>query len=175
MKCIYFLDLPVYRLRQDQYYDEREQHIIKTVCGAQVSHDAMSESQLYIFNKQQPFLSELYGGVWEFNEIIGFIKLHFLGGQIRGEYFTTKPYRKVRTRKKLFTYSTHKLAPEINLSGNATNAEIYQLILEYIEQCKNELPPSRYIDEKKIKLIGPYVDWNELIESAESESNSRIA
>jgi hypothetical protein len=28
-----------------------------------------------------------YGGPWNFNEIIGFIRLHFLGSQIRGEYF----------------------------------------------------------------------------------------
>lgn len=174
MKCVYFLDLPVYRLKEDQYYDEREKYIVKTVCGSQVSNSEMSDSELYVFNKQQPYLAQHYGGAWEFNEIIGFIKLHFLGSQIRGEYFTTKPNRKVRTRKKQFVYSTHKLAPEINLTVKATNAEIYEQILSYIELCKKELPPSRYIDDEKIKCMGPFVNWKELVANTKNENQNRI-
>jgi hypothetical protein len=174
MKCIYFLDLPVYRISQDRYYDEREKHIVKTICGTEICKNEMSESQMYFYNKFRRPLGQRYGGVWEFNEIVGYIKLHFLGGQVRGEYFTTNTKRKVRTRKKLFVYSTHKLAPEINLSRNATNAEIYEKILKYVERCKNELPSSRFIDDKYIKCMGPYIDWSVLIRSTKSEHCSHV-
>ena len=29
-------------------------------------------------------------GPWYFNEIIGYLRLHFLGSQVRGEYFGSK-------------------------------------------------------------------------------------
>ena len=169
MICVYFFDIPVYRITEKRYYDERQKDVIITISGVEASQADMSESHLYVYNNQKSFLEQRYGGSWEFNEIVGFIKLHFLGGQIRGEYFTTKPNRKVRTRKKLFIYSTHKLAPEVNIPRASTNAEIFQKILHYIERCKDELPSSRYIDDKHIECIGPYIDWKELIVNAENE------
>ena len=35
-------------------------------------------------------LSNYFGGIWEYNEIIGYIKLYSIGNQIRGEYATPK-------------------------------------------------------------------------------------
>ena len=41
-----------------------------------------------------------YGGPWIFNEIVGYIRLHFMGNQVRGEYFAVQRKRIVRTRRK---------------------------------------------------------------------------
>jgi len=162
MRSVYFMNIPVYRVTKDRYNTERDKYMIKIICGSDISKNEMSESEEDIYNKHKPFLRYQYGGEWEFNEIVGFIKLHFLGKQIRGEYFTTKPRRKVKTRRKIFIYNTHKLASEISLDHDATNSEIYTKILAYIERCRKELP-RRYIDDKYLKSIGPFVDWNKLI------------
>ena len=174
MKLVYFLDLPVYRVSEDRYYDERESHVVKSICQAEIEINEMTETQSYLYEKQSPVLSERYGGVWEYNEIVGYIKLHFLGEQVRGEYFTTKPYRKVRTRRKLFVYSTHKLAPEVNLEKDSDNSQIYEKLIEYVELCRCELP-SRYIDDRYIKLIGPHLDWNLLKSNAIGSYQSKIS
>ena len=146
--------------------------MVKAICGAELNRNEMTEAQLLILEKHGPSLSERYGGEWEFNEIVGYIKLHILGNQIRGEYFTTTSNRKVRTRKKQYVQATHKLAPEVNLNRDSNNSEIYEKILEYVERCRLELP-LRYIDDSHIKTIGPYIDWFQLIGSTRREDESK--
>jgi hypothetical protein len=103
-------------------------------------------------------LSQVYGGSWRYNEIIGYIRLHFLGSQIRGEYFGVRSKRIVRTRKKVLEYKTWKLAVEMDIPGDSTNEQILKLIREYIDDCRKELK-GRHIDSELIEIIGPYVDW----------------
>lgn len=174
MKLIYFFDIPVYRLPEDKYYNDRERHIVKTICGAEISRNEMTETQLYFLEKHGSSLAERYGGAWEFNEIVGYIKLHVLGHQVRGEYFTTIPNRKVRTRKKQYIMATHKLAPEVSLNRDSDNSGIYELILEYVERCRLELP-LRYIDDSHIKTVGPYLDWLKLIGSTQRDDGSKTS
>ncbi len=66
---------------------------------------ALSIKKIYVEH-----LNNKYGGTWEFNEVIGHIKLHFLGNQIRGEYWKVNAKRIVKTRSKTLEYATHKLA-----------------------------------------------------------------
>ena len=44
-------------------------------------------------------MHDQFGGAWKYNEIIGYIRLHFLGNQIRGEYWGVKAMCQVRTRR----------------------------------------------------------------------------
>lgn len=99
-----------------------------------------------------------YGGCWEFNEIIGYIQLHFLGDQIRGEYFTVDAKKVVRTRKKTLEYKTHKLAAEVDIESPHGTPEILTAIRRYIEGCKAELP-YRLIDTENFDTLAPHVDW----------------
>lgn len=98
-------------------------------------------------------------GPWEFNEIVGYVRLHFLGSQVRGEYYAVRRKRLVRTRTKTMVYQTHKLAPEREIRRGATNEEILQVILEYVEACRRE-EPRRVFDDEWLRTIGPMVDWN---------------
>jgi hypothetical protein len=103
-----------------------------------------------------------YGGQWDYNEIIGFIRLHFVGRQIRGEYHGLDSKRITKTRKKLFTFKTWKLANEIDIPINSNNNEIFSIICDYIKDCEKELK-KRYIDSTLFKVIGPHVDWVSLM------------
>lgn len=70
------------------------------------------------FEKETQYKSnhrQAYGGDWDFNEIVGNIKLFFMGTQVRGEYWSTKPHRKLMTRKKQFEFKEHKLVAESNV------------------------------------------------------------
>jgi hypothetical protein len=105
-----------------------------------------------------------YGGCWIYNEIIGYIRLHFLGSQIRGEYFGVRKKRIVRTRTKTIEYLSWKLAPEINIPHPYTNEAIYSAILEYLAACRKELP-GRHVDAKRFEVVGRHIDWRSLLES----------
>jgi len=103
-------------------------------------------------------LRKAYGGAWEFNESIGYIRLYFFGTQIRGEYWGVNSKRIVRTRKKTFEFKTRKLATEINILSDSDSNSIFNKILEYLSRCQKELK-CRYIDSSHLKTIGPYVNW----------------
>jgi hypothetical protein len=87
---------------------------------------------------RRDLFGDLYGGAWSFNEIIGYIQLHFLGWQIRGDYWRVAAKRIVRTRKKLLKWCTHKLASERDLPGDSSNAEIFRIVRSYVASCAEE-------------------------------------
>ena len=167
----YFLDIPVYRITEEQYYKELDAYIEKVMYpGPQSNDDDMKR-----FHKKHPVqkknfeqhIRETYGGVWNYNEIIGWVQLHFLGSQIRGEFWRVKAKRLVRSRKKVFEYHAWKLAPEIDIPHEADNMEILDLINEYLSDCRKELK-GRYFDTKRLDVIGPYVDWRSLMKKREN-------
>jgi hypothetical protein len=61
-------------------------------------------------------------------------------------------------------YRTHKLAPEEDVPRDATNEQILQVILDYVDQCRKE-EPRRYFDDTWLRTIGPMVDWNTVMKS----------
>ena len=97
----YIFDIPVYRLTEDEYYSQLNKYV-------EGGSDYIKEIQA--FYKKYPndkirftdTLIRAYGGPWIYNEIIGFIRLHFLGSQIRGEYYEVDSKRITKTRKKQF-------------------------------------------------------------------------
>jgi hypothetical protein len=107
-------------------------------------------------------LRHKFGGAWKYNEIIGYIQLHFLGSQIRGEYWRIAGKRIVRTRHKTYSRCRDKLAPEIGIPYKSSNSEIYALVKDYLLACAKELE-GRNIDSSQLESLGPYVDWQALL------------
>jgi hypothetical protein len=168
MHTKYFFDVPVYRLAEDKFYRDQKKYIEKMMYPGS-PQESESLRRMYARNPEQKkgfenHLRDYYGGAWTINEIIGWIQLHFLDDQIRGEYWALKSKRVVRTRRKVFEYKTWKLAPEIDVEESATNPEIFQLIKQYLLDCEKELK-GRYIDVRRLDILGPFVDWRSLIES----------
>lgn len=140
----YFFDLPVYRIPRGRYYQERE---------AFLSKNSSSNDDSAI----REHLQRVYGGPWEYNEIIGYIKLHFLGTQVRGEYFAIRRQRLVRTRRKVLEFQTWKIAPEISVNEESSGT-ILQSIYTYIDACGREIP-RRHIDTEMFDALAPFVNW----------------
>ncbi|MDH3353509.1 MAG: hypothetical protein OEL87_03610 [Nanoarchaeota archaeon] len=166
MREKYFFDIPVYRLAKEEYYKKLDSYVEAKMYQGPPSHVELMKE----FHEQHPDQKQLheqhlrknYGGAWNYNEIIGWIQLHFLGNQIRGEFWRVKAKRIIRTRKKEFEYITWKLAPEIDIPHEASNTEILNLIKEYLSRCQEELKKGRYIETSRFDVIAPYVDWRSL-------------
>lgn len=98
-------------------------------------------------------------GPWCFNETVGFIRMHFLGSQVRGEYFGQTTKGDYLTRSNVFVYKTHKLAPEQSIPIRATNQQVLETILDHVDSCRQELP-RRFLDDRWLREVGPFIDWN---------------
>lgn len=160
MKKKYFFDIPIYRLSIHEYKNECDKNIKNGYNCFFINKDGIKKNELITFDNYYKKAIRHYD-IWEYNEIIGYIRLYIQGNQIRGEYYQHKSTRIRKTRIKSFIFKTHKLSPEISIY-NKTNFEIYILILDYLENCKLELK-KRFIDISNFKNIGQYVDWNKLI------------
>jgi hypothetical protein len=147
---ITFFDVPVYRLPLAEY--DRQQ---KAFIDKASAHIAPNQAAL------RQHLWERYGGCWLFNEIVGYIRLHFLGSQIRGEYFAVNRRRIVRTRKKQFEYLTHKLAPEVSIKQPIGDQTIEAAIRQYLSDCQRELT-QRHVDTKTLEVLAKHIKWYDL-------------
>jgi hypothetical protein len=163
MGDIYFFDLPVYRLPYETYNADQDREVAEQISNMKrgnPGYEPPEATKLGIGQHQH----EKYGP-WRFNEIIGYIRLHFLGSQIRGEYFSAEKKRNPLGRHRVFTYRTHKLAPELSIHPtiSATNAEIFEAVKQYVVACKKELTKGRVIDDSILMTIGPHMDWRGLL------------
>jgi hypothetical protein len=164
---VYFMDLPVYRLPEEQYYRERDAWVQATYerYGSYRPDNPspeMAEQFRQIEISARTHLATSYGGGWQYNEIVGFLQLYVCGSQVRAEQHITACKRVVRTRRKIFVWNTWNLAPETEIPRNGTNTEIFQAILEHVAGCRRELA-GRYIDSTHLETLGPFVDWNALL------------
>lgn len=159
----YLYDVPIYRLSSAKYQKEMDMRHklqideLRRIPGYEPPKqtlDAVSQHQYQKF------------GPWRFNEIIGHIRLHVVGSQVRGEYFSAEKKRNPLGRSKVFVFKSFKLAPEVEIrkgSGPASNQHIWEAIKTYISLCQCELRKGRVIDDGLLLSIGPFVDWQALL------------
>ena len=164
----FFYDIPVYRLTEEKYIQDRKKYLE----AALFPKGLPLRDELILQDKADPdrnrnlrrHLAESYGGPWRFNEIVGYIRLHFFGTQVRGEYYAVRRKRIFRTRRKTIEFHTWKLASEREIPNSASSERIYSIVLEYIDSCRGELN-RRHVDASGLEGIGPYVDWKSLYEA----------
>ena len=161
----YFYDVPVYRLPKREYERKRHEYIENTLFPPDLWHRDELIARDKANPNENPGFRDLgtksYGGAWIFNEIVGYIRLHFMGNQVRGEYFAVQRKRIVRTRRKQFEFLDWNLVPEREIPKCSSSEEIYSIVLEYIEECRKEIK-LRFIDSSGLERIGPYIDWKAL-------------
>jgi hypothetical protein len=163
MPYVYFHDLPVYRLSEQKYNAGRNKYIADQVA-ANFSHYPASPEPVEHFRQFMEQNDYDTYGPWLFNEIIGYVRLHFFGNQVRGAYFAAARKRLVLSRRKTLVYVTRKLAPERDVPHGATNEEILQVILDYVDACRKE-ERRRFFNDTWLRTIGRFVDWNGVMRS----------
>lgn len=153
-----FLDVPVYRLCEDEYNRQLKEFIERGLAPLREQLGEQVAKHGYMIDHMHQHLFKVYGGCWRFNEVVGYIRLHFLGSQVRGEYFTVNRKRIVRTRHKRFEYVSHKLAPEIEIEMPVTDQTVGAAVSKYLQACQRELP-RRYIDIDTFTVLAPHIRW----------------
>lgn len=164
----HIFDVPVYRLPEERYYRDMEQHIDGVLFPPkeQLSNtlrelDRINPSEN---DAARGHIATKYGGSWQFNEIVGYIRLFFLGSQVRGEYFAIGQKRIYRTRRKIFVLKSLNLTPEIEICDLTSNAAILDAVLEYLSNCRKELK-GRHIDSELLDNLGRFIDWRSVLRS----------
>ena len=109
-------------------------------------------------------LRKQYGGDWQYNEIIGFLKLYQYGeNQIRCEYWETDSSRKVKTRKKQFIQKSDNYCRE-PFSKNDANINLAKTMKKAVEHCEVILnKKNRYIDKEHFNNTVDHIEWQNVL------------
>jgi hypothetical protein len=145
LKTKELFELPIYRLKEDEYNESLREHIDKnSLMPAEYSRKD-------------------YGGDWQYNEIIGFLRFYVSGKrQIRCEYWQTDAKRKVRTPKKQFIMTSDSYCAQ-NFNPSASNEDLKTIIISCINHCKGQLNKNRHVDERLFRETFDYIDWSSLL------------
>ena len=162
----YFFDIPVYRLPQSKYEAEQTAYITKMMSQEGQNAFAHTPDRATIWRDH---FFKRYGGAWQFNEAVGFIRLYFNGTQILGEWWSVDAKHLRRTRTKVFHRLHWKIADEMEIPTTSTSNEIYRLILSYIKRAHGQKALERFfVDTSVFERIGPHVDWKRAFQALNS-------
>lgn len=144
----YLFELNVYRLTKEKYYDG-----LRTFIAKQPTEFLPTS-----------FYHEQYGGDWQYNEIIGYLKFYqYDKSQIRNEYWETNSTRKVKTRRKQFIQISDKYCERI-FTKDKPNEDIFAVITDCLDHCQNRLnKKNRYVDTEIFNNIAKHIDWKSVL------------
>jgi hypothetical protein len=122
-------------------------------------------SEAYIAAEDR--LQRTYGGPWNFNQAIGWIRLYAAGSHVGGHLWWVDAKRPQRNmRNKMFRLMTpSNILPTFFTPAHSSD-EIYRETLKAIKNLSRESLKGRYVDLEAFENIGPFVNWQELLKVA---------
>ena len=167
LKERHFFEVPVYRLPEGDYQEQRAQWVEGRIYSTKKGEHHLQVKRSYHKKYPEKLLEEQlhawtrYGGSWRYNEIIGYIRLWFQGTRVGCDYYRVEAKHIVRTRRKRFNGWPSTLAAPASIPLNTPSAGVYAIIRDFLERCAEELP-GRYIDLEHLDMLSPFVDWSAL-------------
>ncbi|NOQ71768.1 MAG: hypothetical protein GQ574_07200 [Crocinitomix sp.] len=165
----YFLDIPIYRCSEKKYLQELDKLRSNIHTSLEPQRKSVPE---YNLDDIENRLFENKSYPYEYNEIIGWIKLYVLGTQLRGEYFfevSSSKSHSIKTRinkgvrKKRF--ELFGKAFELSIRKEMNSHEIFTSLCERLVRLNlNERPfINRHLDLANLMAIGPHLNWISLM------------
>lgn len=170
MRSEYIFDLPVYRCskeRHEKEMDEAMQNHLRSCFDEQgLTHLADPETVTRI----TAHANHSFGGPWQFNEIVGWVRLFPESFGIGAHVWFTEGKRLTRKMRKRFHLRTSSNSLWTHFHPPFENVEIYSGVLQALKELTKRSPvKGRVLDLSVFYRIGPYVDWSRLIEEAAKE------
>lgn len=162
-----FFELPIYRVTKEKYYKDMDEYIQNKFAKLNDFHREYYKNNLSKLADWKHACREEYGSIWEYNDVIGYIKLYFSGSQVRADHWSVKAKRIVKSKKKEFICIEESIYGATTIHFEKESLGIYNKIIELVDEIKSTLR-NRYIETSKFEAIGPYVDWKKLYEKYRS-------
>ena len=140
-------EIQVYKTSEEEYYEKMTNYI------AEKNRDDNPQFEEYLRNK--------FGGDWDYNEIVGHVKIYITGRKIKCEYWETDKKVRVGSRTKTFVKISDKYC-ESQIFKGQSNDELKSVITECIEQVKKIITTrikTAYVDTEIFDTQVEHIDW----------------
>jgi len=160
----YLFEIPVYSCSKVDYYKTCKSNVMKRIDWFNKQNLAIprEKAQESYMNFERS-TKEKYETPWDYNEVVGFIKIYKLGIQIRGETWFISAKRIQRGMKtKIFIYTGDTF--EITCYENDSSQDIFKDIISALFEANKKRPfKNKHIDLSSFMNCGPFIDWHEII------------
>jgi hypothetical protein len=164
MRDQYIFDIPIYRNSKDDFYTEIDSSFEKRVEWI-ISHDPERRPLDHEVRQRvhHSVIAE-FGGPWQFNQIVGWLRLFVEGNTIGCHPWWVDAKRiNRRMRNKRLYLQTPSDILQARFRNESPN-EIYSILLErLVRLSKDNSYNNLYIDLDVFRRIGPFIDWHRLL------------
>jgi len=159
------LELAIYSYSEREYLDRCERYVqahlpLRLRGGAGGPGSSGFEAAV------RERLIDRFGGTWDYNQAVGWLRLYVLGNQLRGTYWFTTAKR-IRTNPLRKRFEWHGSPLEVGVSDTQQSDEIFEELLSEVRRFSQEdhIKP-RYVDLRPLLLLGPFIDWRALVDAS---------
>ncbi|QOJ19404.1 MAG: hypothetical protein HRU77_01055 [Gammaproteobacteria bacterium] len=158
MRAEYFFEIGIYRCSPDKYYKELKEGKDKFLEPLKKIKSISPDS----YQNAGTFYDLNHWPMWNYNEVIGWLKLYRLGSQIRGELWFINSRRIRRGARKKFS-NLGKIF-EISFIESQSESEIREEVSSAIQRAA-EKPPikGRYLDRQCFDLVYTQLCWKNIL------------
>jgi len=153
----YFFEIAIYRTRRERFNKKYDSDLQSYLEQSQKLSGFIRDIDNTRIHDKQSFW-ENYGGPWQYNQIVGWIRLYILGSQLRGDLW-------MMTGKRLYRKSRNQIQLvgkvfETDITPDESSTQIRTKLeqeLEYLQKklCKKK----RFLDLECFQCLAPNIDW----------------
>ena len=173
MRDQYIFDIPIYRNTKDDFNTEIETHVAKRVEWI-IYHDPERRPlSREVRDRQLHSVIAESGGPWQFNQIVGWLRLFAEGNTIGCHpwWVEAKRLNRKMSNKRLYL-KTFSDVLGVRFP-NESSTEIFNTLLERLtEMAKEPKYKNRYVDLDFFRRIGPFIDWRRLLDRLVEQNKS---
>ena len=157
----YFFEIPVYSMTKEVYDKKMELVLEREKKKYNLTNDDVN------YNLTMKSIREYAFRDWEYNQIVGFLKLYCNNDKTRiyADYWKIDKKRiPFKLDKKNYKFYTCYPEWNIDLSKLKTSVEIFTKLVGELPSDLTNFFTKLHLDLYFLKKIGPFIDWINLLE-----------
>jgi hypothetical protein len=167
MRDYYIFEIPVYRCTKDSYYADMKEGEARYMDDLFESKGVPRERDPEAYRIYKEHFMTRFGGPWDFNQIVGWIRLYAEGSHVGGHLWWVKERRLQRKMWKTFYLSSYSDILATYFTLNDDSDGILRETLAQLEGRARETPlKGRHVDLSTFCRIGPFINWRGLLDTA---------
>jgi hypothetical protein len=165
MRNQYIFDIPIYRKSINDFYNEIDAEFAEHVQWMISSDPNQRPLNKETKTRVKDSIVRKSGGPWQFNQIIGWLRLIAEGNKIGGHIWWIDAKRiNRRMRNKILYLKTYSDVLQVFFPKDSST-EIFNKLLERLTAMTKESKyKKRYIDLDVFCRVGPFIDWRALLD-----------
>lgn len=175
MRDQYVFDIPVYRSTSDEFDKEIDMCVTTRVKWIESYGPQQRPLNQEMRDRQLHSVIAESGGPWQFNQVVGWLRLFVEGSTIGCHLWWVDAKRLNRRMRKKRLYLTTFSDVLGAWFPDQSSSEIFEKLDSRLSDITRRPPyVNRYVDLSVFHRLGPFIDWRGMLDRLAKTSSSQI-